>query len=204
MNIKNKLKEHPALKKYLHRFIMHPVKTRPNWWIRIFSFIYIKKGKKSVIYRSVRKDIVPFNIFKIGDFSVVEDFSCINNAVGNIQIGDNTRIGLSNTIIGPVAIGNNTNIAQNVVISGLNHNFLDIEKTISEQGISVKEIAIGDDVWIGANSVILAGVSIGRHSIIAAGSVVSRSIPSYCVCTGIPAKVIKKYDFDSNQWIKVK
>ena len=44
-------------------FIMHPVKTRPNWWIRIFDFIYLKRGKGSVIYRSVRKDLPPFNRF---------------------------------------------------------------------------------------------------------------------------------------------
>ena len=73
---------------------MHPVKTRPNWWIRLFDFIYLKRGKGSVIYRSVRKDLPPFNHFFLGKYSVVEDFSCLNNAVGDLTIGDYTRVGL--------------------------------------------------------------------------------------------------------------
>lgn len=65
--LKNNIKQHAGLKKAVHRFIMHPVKTRPNWWIRLFYFIYLKRGKGSVIYRSVRKDLPlpPFFIRKI-------------------------------------------------------------------------------------------------------------------------------------------
>lgn len=81
-------------------FIMHPVKTRPNWWIRIFSFLYLKRGKGSVIYRSVRQDLPPFNLFSLGKYSVVEDFSCLNNAVGDDYRGIYPN-GLGNTIIGP-------------------------------------------------------------------------------------------------------
>ena len=77
--LKQRIKENPGLKQAVHRFIMHPVKTRPNWWIRLFDFIYLKRGKGSVIYRSVRKDLPPFNRFFLGKYSVVEDFSCLNN-----------------------------------------------------------------------------------------------------------------------------
>lgn len=56
--LKQRIKENPGLKQAVHRFIMHPVKTRPNWWIRLFDFIYLKRGKGSVIYRSVRKDLL--------------------------------------------------------------------------------------------------------------------------------------------------
>lgn len=99
--LKQRIKENSGLKQAVHRFIMHPVKTRPNWWIRIFGYVYLKRGKGSVIYRSVRKDLPPFNRFSLGRYSVVEDFSCLNNAVGDLTIGDYTRIGLRNTIIGP-------------------------------------------------------------------------------------------------------
>lgn len=201
-DFKQRIKEKPALKKAIHRFIMHPVKTRPNWWIRLFSFVYLKRGKGSVIYRSVRKDLPPFNRFSLGCYSVVEDFSCLNNAVGDLTIGDYSRIGLRNTIIGPVHIGSHVNLAQNVTVSGLNHNYLDVDKRIDEQGVSTLPITIEDDVWVGANAIVLAGVTIGKHSIVAAGSVVSHSIPPYSVCAGVPAKVIKKYDFASKQWIK--
>lgn len=123
MNIKEYLQQHPQLKKRIHRFIMHPVKTRPYWWIRVWQPLYIKKGRGSVIYPSVRKDLPPFHLFQMGKYSVVEDFSCLNNAVGDIVIGDYCRIGLHNTLIGPAHIGNHVNLAQGVVISGLNHKY---------------------------------------------------------------------------------
>ncbi len=202
--IKHYIKQNDSLKKHLHRFIMHPVKTRPNWWIRMFAPLYQKRGKKSVIYKSVRLDTPPFNQFALGRYSVIEDFCCINNAVGDVTIGDYTRVGLSNVVIGPVKIGNHVNLAQHVAISGLNHNYEDIEKNIDEQGVSTQQIIIEDNVWIGANATILAGVTIGEHSVVAAGSVVNRSIPPYSVCVGIPARVVKQYDFDKKEWVSVR
>lgn len=165
--------------------------------------LYIKRGRGSVIYRSVRRDIVPFNRFTLGSYSVIEDFSTINNAVGDLIIGSRTRVGLGNTIIGPVNIGDDVQIAQNVILSGLNHNYSDVERTIEEQGVITSPISIANDVWIGANSVITMGVSIGKHSVIAASSVVIANVPSYSVVAGIPAKVIKRYDFTVGKWIKV-
>lgn len=198
-----RIRQTPRLKKNVLHLMMHPVKTRPRFWLRCLQFLYMKKGKRSVIYRSVRKDIVPFNIFSMGDYSVIEDYAVINNAVGDIVIGNHTRIGLGNTIIGPVTIGDKVNLAQNVVISGLNHNFEDINKPIGEQGVSTKLIIIEDDVWIGANTIILAGVKIGEHVVIGAGSVVIKDIPSYSVVLGNPARVVKQYDVEKDQWIKM-
>lgn len=126
MNIKEYLQQHPQWKKRIHGFIMHPVKTRPYWWIRVWQPFYIKKGRGSVIYSSVRKDLPPFHLFQMGKYSVVEDFSCLNNAVGDIVIGDYCRIGLGNTVIGPIRIDNGVNISQNVVLIGLDHNYQDI------------------------------------------------------------------------------
>lgn len=200
---KEKIKKNPRLKQKLLNLLVHPVKTRPRKWLRFFQFIYLQKGKGSIIYRNVRKDLVPFNSFSIGERSVIESFSTLNNMVGDILIGNQSRIGLSNTVIGPVHIGNHTNIAQGVTISGLNHIFHDVTKTIAEQGVSTSLIQIGDDVWIGANAVILAGVEIGQHCVIAAGSIVTRSVPPYSICAGNPAKIIKQYDFEKKEWIKV-
>lgn len=198
-----KIKANPVLKQRVLSFTMHPVKTRPRFWLRCLQFLYIKKGKKSVIYRSARKDIVPFNAFSLGNCSVIEDYSIINNAVGDIMIGNHTRIGLGNTIIGPVTIGDNVHLAQNVVVSGLNHNFEEVDKTIAEQGVSMKHVVVENDVWIGANSVILPGTKIGEHVIIGAGSVVTKDIPPYSVAVGNPARVVKQYDVENKQWIKI-
>lgn len=202
-SLKQKIKTNPVLKQWVLFLMMHPVKTRPRRWLRCLQFLYMKKGKKSVIYRSVRKDIVPFSSFVIGNYSVIEDYSIINNAVGDIVIGNYTRVGLGNTIIGPVTIGDKVNMAQNVVISGLNHNFEQVGQTIVEQGVGTKEIIINNDVWIGANSVVLAGVNIGEHVVIGAGSVVAKDIPDFCVAVGNPARIIKQYDIDKKEWIKV-
>lgn len=144
MNIKEYLQQHPQWKKRIHGFIMHPVKTRPYWWIRVWQPFYIKKGRGSVIYSSVRKDLPPFHLFQMGKYSVVEDFSCLNNAVGDIVIGDYCRIGLGNTVIGPIRIDNGVNISQNVVLIGLDHNYQDITQGIIEQGITTSPIHIGE------------------------------------------------------------
>lgn len=202
-NLKEKIKKHPLLKRVVLNFLMHPIKTRPQWWIRIFMPFYIKRGKGSVIYRSVRKDIVPFNVFELGKRSVIEDYSVINNAVGNLVIGNNTRVGIGNTIIGPVTISDNVNIGQNVTISGLNHNYEDPGKTISEQGVSTMPIKIENNVWIGANSVVLPGVQIGNHSVIGAGSIITKDIPPYSVAVGNPARIVKRYDMDLKEWVKI-
>lgn len=196
-----KIKANPRLKQRVLHLMMHPVKTRPRLWLRCLQFLYMKKGRKSVIYRSVRKDIVPFNTFSMGNYSVIEDYAIINNAVGDIMIGSHTRIGLGNTIIGPVTIRDKVNIAQNVVISGLNHNFENISKVIAEQGVNTKQITIEDNVWIGANCIILAGIRIGKHVVIGAGSVVTKDISPYSVAMGNPARVVKKYDFDIGEWL---
>lgn len=201
-NLKEKIKKHPLLKRVVLNFLMHPIKTRPQWWIRIFMPFYIKRGKGSVIYRSVRKDIVPFNVFELGKRSVIEDYSVINNAVGNLVIGNNTRVGIGNTIIGPVTISDNVNIGQNVTISGLNHNYEDPSKTISEQGVSTMPIKIENNVWIGANSVVLPGVQIGNHSVIGAGSIITKDIPPYSVAVGNPARIVKRYDMNLKDWVK--
>ena len=171
---------------------MNQTETRPRWYIRLLAPLYQHRGKGSVIYSSVRMDTPPYRRFSIGRKSVIESFSCINNAVGDVIIGDYTRVGLHNTIIGPVRIGNNVNLAQGITVTALNHNFDDTTKRIDQQGVSTKAVTINDDVWIGANAVILPGVTIGTHSVVAAGAVVSKDVPPYTIVAGVPAKVIKQ------------
>jgi acetyltransferase-like isoleucine patch superfamily enzyme len=148
-------------------------------------------------------DVFPFNQFNIGVRSVVEDFATVNNGVGDVIIGDHTIIGLGNVIIGPVRIGNNVMLAQNIVVSGLNHGYEDIHVPPRNQKETCKQIIISDDVWIGANSVITAGVTIGKHSIVGAGSVVTKDVPDFSVVVGNPARVIKRYNSEKAVWEKV-
>ena len=189
--VRNKLKNNPKWKKFIDWVIMNQVETRPRWFVRLLAPIYQHRGKHSVIHRSARMDTPPYRIFSLGDYSVIESFACINNAVGDVMIGNHTRIGLHNTIIGPVEIGSHVNLAQGITVTALNHNFDNTEKRIDEQGVSTNPVTIEDDVWIGANAVILPGVTIGNHCVVAAGAVVTKDVPPHSLVAGVPAKVIK-------------
>ena len=189
--IRGKFKDNPRLKRLVDWLIMNPVQTRPRWYVRMLAPLYQHRGKCSKIHRSVRMDTPPYRKFSLGDYSVVESYSCINNAVGDVIIGDHTRVGLHNTVIGPVTIGNHVNLAQGITVTALNHNFTEKDMRIDEQGVSTTPVTIGDDIWIGANAVILPGVTIGNHSVVAAGAVVTKDVPSHTLVAGVPAKIIK-------------
>ena len=156
-----------------------------------------KRGKGTKIRRRTRMDVLPFYIFEIGNNCSVEDYTTVNNVVGDVIIGNEVRLGISNVIIGPVYIGNYVIAAQNIVISGLKHGYDDISLPISIQPTITSTINIEAECWIGANAVITAGVTIGKHSIIAAGAVVTKNIPPYSVAVGNTARVIKQYNFTS-------
>ena len=186
-----RLKHSPRTKKLLDWLIMNQRDARPRWYIRLLAPLYQHRGRGSKIYPSVRMDTPPYRRFSIGRHSVVESYSCINNAVGDVIIGDRSRIGLHNTVIGPVTIGSHVNIAQGVTITALNHNFNDTKKPIDQQGITTHPVIISDDVWVGAGAVILPGVTIGSHSVVAAGAVVTKEVPPCCIVAGVPAKIIQ-------------
>jgi len=192
-NLRQGFKENPKLKKWVDWFIMNPTLTRPRWYIRVLAPFYQHRGKHSKIYSSVRMDTPPYRAFSLGCHSVIESYCCINNAVGDVVIGDYTRIGLHSTIIGPVSIGHHVNLAQGITVTALNHNFYDNEKLIDAQGVSVNPVVIKDDVWIGANAVILPGVTIGSHSVVAAGAVVTKDVLPGTLVAGIPATIKKTF-----------
>jgi acetyltransferase-like isoleucine patch superfamily enzyme len=204
MGLKEKIKSNESLKKLVHWSILIPKQTRPRLWIKWFvNPFYHKKGKGARVRPRTRMDVVPWNKFELGEDSTIEDFSAINNGVGNVIIGNRTKIGLSNTIIGPVIIGNDIRLAQNITLSGLNHNYEDINLPIHVQGVSTATIIVEDDCWIGANVVVVAGVTIGKHSIVAAGSIVTKNIPPFSVAVGNPARIIKQYNPETKTWEKV-
>ncbi|MBR1548206.1 MAG: acyltransferase [Prevotella sp.] len=165
--------------------------ARPRWYVRLLAPLYQHRGRGSKIYRSVRLDCPPYRRLWLGKRSVIESFCCINNAVGDVVIGDHTRVGIHCTVIGPVCIGSHVNLAQGITVTALNHNFADPDLRIDQQGVSTRPVVIGDDVWIGANAVILPGVTIGRHCVVAAGAVVTKDVPDNTLVGGVPARIIK-------------
>lgn len=104
----------------------------------------------------------------------------------------------------PITIKENTLIASDVLITSENHG-IDPEaaKSYALTPLEAFPVVIGEGAWIGEKACILPGVVIGKRAIVAAGAVVSKSVEPYTIVAGVPAKVIKKYDFASKSWKKV-
>lgn len=130
-----------------------------------------------------------------------------NSVLVNTKLGDYTYVG-GQVKIQYATIGKFCSIAEGVKI-GLGIHPTDLESThpafyspqslwkdeitpdLSKKVIEYKPIFIGDDVWIGTNAMILDGVTIGNHAVVAAGSVVTKDVPDFAIVAGVPAKVIK-------------
>jgi putative colanic acid biosynthesis acetyltransferase WcaF len=119
----------------------------------------------------------------------------INPARG-IELGDNVDLawGVIITTSGTVSIGDRSLIGYGVMISSANHNIPPRHGRIFNSGHSRAPVTIGADVWVGAHSVILAGVTIGDGSVVGAGSIVTKDVPDNVIVGGIPARVIKYRD----------
>jgi acetyltransferase-like isoleucine patch superfamily enzyme len=204
MSLAEKIKANPTLKKFALWLMIPTNEHRPRLWVKLLVNPFKhKRGSGSIIRSRTRLDVFPYNKFDMGTNSVIEDFATVNNGVGDVVIGEHTIVGLGNVIIGPVTIGNEVMLAQNIVISGLNHGFEDVTISPRRQKETCKQIIISDDVWVGANVVITAGVTLGKHCIIGAGSIVTKDIPPYSVAVGNPAKVIKTYNAENGLWEKI-
>lgn len=122
-----------------------------------------------------------------------------------IKIGNNVYIGNHDRFSSAfeIEIEDNVLFAAYVHITDHSHEYRDIHLPVSAQGIfSNGKVRIGTGSWLGLRSEILPGVSVGAHCVVAAGAVVTKDVPDYCVVAGVPAKIVKKYDFAQGKWIK--
>lgn len=121
---------------------------------------------------------------------------CITSPV--VSIGDRCLIGRGSGIVGhfSITIGDDVWTGHHVYITDQNHGYEDIDRPISTQTQPERAVVIGDGSWLGHGSVVLPGVTIGRHAVIGANSVVTRDVPSFSVAVGSPARVIRRYQPD--------
>ena len=127
---------------------------------------------------------------------------CISTPV--VTIGDRCLIGRGSGIVGhfSIIIGNDVWTGHHVYITDQNHGYEDITRPISQQTQPERAVVIGDGSWLGYGAVVLPGVTIGKHCVIGANSVVTSDIPDFSVAVGVPARVIRRYDATTG-WIKV-
>ncbi|GAB6154999.1 hypothetical protein JCM17380_37500 [Desulfosporosinus burensis] len=152
--------------------------------------LLIQEFNNSEVEEEVRKVEIIKDLFgNVGtNPSIEHNFHC--DLGYNIRVGDNFYAGYNCSIldIAEVRIGNNCMIGPNVGIYTTGHSIEPKDRNKSGYAIP---IVIGNDVWIGGSCVILAGVTIGDNSIIAAGSIVTKNVPSNSIVAGNPAKILK-------------
>lgn len=125
------------------------------------------------------------------DVEVLHDSWLIAHEGNTLVLEDGVFISQHCTISGSVRIGRNTLIGGFVTIIDGNHVISDSDRPVREQGGVQRPIDIGEDVWIGTNSVILQGVHIGDHAVVAANATVTKDVPDWAVVAGTPARVIR-------------
>ena len=198
---KDYIKKRPLLRKWVMWLITPSRNPRPRLWVRyLLNPFYHKRGKGSCIRKRSRIDVFPWHKFNIGEYSTIEDFTTVNNGAGDVIIGDYVRVGIGSVLIGPVIMESGSGLGQHVFVSGFNHGYKDGNINSSKQPLDKKQTVIGAESHIGANSVVVAGVHIGKRCQIGAGSVVTKDIPDHCVAVGNPVRIIKRWNPETNCW----
>ena len=186
---------------YIFRDIIGPLEkaqyARFGAESRIFKPLIHDKNRKHV---SIGKNTI------IGQHSRIQCYPDENSSIGHLIIGDDCRIGNRCSFLcgGDIKIGNGVLMASDVLVTSENHS-IDPEspKWYMSQPLKCDDIEIRDGCWIGEKVCILPGVTIGKKSIVGAGSIVTKSIPDYSIAVGNPARVIKRYSFEEHKWIAI-
>lgn len=180
---------------------------------KVFTFFYFPAARiiRSPVYIRGKRGIVGAKSLTTG-VNLRIDIISTNDTSPYLYIGDNVQINdyVHIAVIKGIYIGENTLIASKVFISDHNHgNYRnDNQSSPNSNPISrelySKEVKIGKNVWIGEFVSILPGVTIGDGTIIGSMSVVTKDIPQNAIAVGSPARVIKLFNFEKNEWINIK
>ena len=144
-------------------------------------------------YRNTLRPAGSKGRIRVGDQGWIEKGAVLRAFDGSILTGTNVYLGPYVTIYGHggVEIGDQTLVSMHTTILSSNHTVPGREKTIRAQPDILLPTKIGRDVWIGANAVVVGGVTIGDGCVIGAGAVVTKDLPPYSVAMGVPAKIVR-------------
>lgn len=176
------------------------------WFIRLklLKPFFKKVGKSSYLGSSIY--LLRLKGITIGDKVRIfpgNRMETYNN--GEIIIKDNCSIGQNfhvTSVNGKLIIGENTTISGNVFITNIDHEYKKIGTHILKQPFDYKETVIGDNCFIGYGAAIQAGTKLGKQCIVGTNAVVRGEFPDYSVIVGVPAKVVKRYDKEKQEWIR--
>lgn len=205
-SLKDRIKSNPKLKKFVLSLIFQrkPYGSRVKWYIWLW-LIFPRYFQRGVSWAS-RLDLVPFNKFKIGKYSRVEQGVVINNGMGDVIIHDEVHTGIGCVIIGPVTMHKHVGLSQYVRILGMHHGS-DADSPHHYQRAWKAPVILEEDAFIGTGTVIMGKKNgeplvLGRYCRVGANSVVTTDIPPYSVAVGNPAKVVRVWDFEKKCWKK--
>lgn len=169
-------------------------------------FAGIKAGKD--VYVGSRVHIVNGKNVKLSDGVQIRPDCDLFAGGGDILLGDRTDVGERNRIDGDVVVGDAVLIGPDSYISSVDHCFDDVSIPVLDQGCFTSKknghgyLHIGDGSWIGCHCAIVGDVHIGRHCVVGANSVVTRDVPDFCVVAGAPARIVKRFDLESGEWMR--
>lgn len=182
--------------------------------LKVYSFFQSLSGFKKFGRNSIIKR--PFKVWNKNSIEIGDDVFVAENAFFSIskssdknpllKIGNGVCIG-SNFLaacIDEIIIEDNVLVSDRVFVSDHIHDYHDINKPVITQPLLMRgQVKIKSGSFIGINVVIMPGVTIGLNSVVGASSVVTKDVPDYCVVTGNPAKIIKQFDFNKKEWVKI-
>jgi acetyltransferase-like isoleucine patch superfamily enzyme len=175
----------PGYARLLGRYLRRRLLTAAGWRWRTDGPVFFG--------RSLELRIAPGARVDFGRFVWVGDGTKIRSHEGLVEIGAKTVIGQECTISAYrwVRIGEQCVIADRAMFIDFDHGVVEVERPIRKQGIYMRDVEVGSNVWIGYGACVLRGVRVGDNSIVGTNSVVTKDVPANAVVAGIPARVIR-------------
>jgi acetyltransferase-like isoleucine patch superfamily enzyme len=172
----------------LWRYLRRRLTTRAGWRWHTDGFVFFGRRLEIQIARGAE--------VRFGRFVWIGDGSKIRCHEGEVEIGAKTVIGQECTISAyrRVRIGQQCVIADRAMFIDFDHGVVEVDRPIRVQGIYMRDVEVGSNVWIGYGACVLRGVSVGDNSIVGTNSVVTKDVPANAVVAGIPARIIRMRD----------
>lgn len=147
------------------------------------------------LHAEIGCELIGHNSIKLHGTTFISSYCYFNADGSSIVVGNNTSfnrgVHINAADGGKIVIGDNCLIGPGVVMRTAGHKYSRSDRIIRDQGHDIADIVIENDVWVGANAVILGGVLIGMGAVVGAGAVVTKDVPPMAIVVGVPATVIK-------------